>query len=149
MGAKMGYIDSASGNSLWRGMDYSLEKRVTKIQQKDENLYTVEVKGSAESPYQVQLDLAHPRKSTCTCPFAAGRRVICKHMIAAYFTLFPAEVERVNRMAEEYEQEEERLQKQEENKIRAYVKTLTKKELQEHLANYMIAEQHDKRDRWR
>ncbi|NMB97839.1 MAG: hypothetical protein GYA02_14710 [Clostridiaceae bacterium] len=37
------------------------------------------------------INIVHPRKSKCNCPHADGRRVICKHMIALYFTVFPKE----------------------------------------------------------
>lgn len=37
------------------------------------------------------MDLDHVRRSSCTCPHAAGRRVICKHMLAVFFTAFPEE----------------------------------------------------------
>ncbi|WP_278296961.1 SWIM zinc finger family protein [Butyrivibrio sp. ob235] len=53
------------------------------------------------------MDKEHPRKSSCTCPFAEGRRVICKHMIALYFTAEPKAAEDFLKQVEEWEKEEE------------------------------------------
>ena len=47
--------------------------------------------------------IKHPRKSKCNCPFAEGRRVVCKHMIALYFTIEPQAAEGILRQAEENE----------------------------------------------
>mgnify|MGYP002644725577 CR=1 FL=1 len=44
---------------------------------------------SGNNKYVVHIDKMHPRKSKCNCPFADGRRVVCKHMIALYFTAEP------------------------------------------------------------
>lgn len=44
---------------------------------------------SSNNKYVVHIDKKHPRKSKCNCPFADGRRVVCKHMIALYFTAEP------------------------------------------------------------
>ena len=83
----MGLIEIASGNSVWRGMDYYNNKKVASVEKTSNTTYDGTVKGT--KLYHVHVDLEHPRKSTCTCPFADGRRVICKHMIALYFTAEP------------------------------------------------------------
>ena len=51
--------------------------------------YQGKVKGSGSAVYDVTIDVAHPRKSVCNCPFAEGRRVICKHMVALDLEIFP------------------------------------------------------------
>ena len=53
------------------------------------NCYQGKVKGSGGAIYDVTIDTAHPRKSVCNCPFAEGRRVICKHMVALDLGIFP------------------------------------------------------------
>ena len=78
----MGLIEVASGNSVWRGMDYYKNKRVKSWQDAGEGIYDGIVSGSGDNEYVVHIDKNHPRKSTCNCPFADGRRVVCKHMIA-------------------------------------------------------------------
>ena len=103
----MGLIDLASSNSLWRGVDYYQSKNVKKIKKISDDEYNSIVSGTEE--YNVHIDINHPRKSTCTCPFAAGRRVICKHMVATFFTIYPEEAERIIKEEQEYEEVEERM----------------------------------------
>ncbi len=136
----MGLIDLASGKSLWRGMEYYEKKIVIAVCKAEENKYKGVVKGSEDNKYDVVLDIAHPRSSTCTCPFADGRRVICKHMVAAYFTIFPDEAKRIVKEAEEYEIEFEKQQENERKEIKKYVYSLSKSELREQLLNYMLSE---------
>lgn len=133
-------INLTSRNSLWRGMDYYEEKRILSIKQVDENIFESEVLGSNDKLYHVLIDIEHPRKSKCTCPFADGRRVICKHMVATYFNVYPEEANRVIKEAEEYEKEEEQHRKEEYNEIEKHVNSLTKQELREQLISYIINE---------
>jgi len=136
----MGLIDLPSGNSLWRGMDYYEEKKVLSVKQTDKNIFKSEVIGSSHDPYQVTINIDYPRKSKCNCPFAEGRRVVCKHMVATYFTVFPEEAKRINYEAEEYEKEEELRYQEEYKEIEKYVNSLTKQELREQLMSYIIDE---------
>ena len=83
----MGIISLASGNSCWRGLDYYKSKKVTKLNKINENEYSSIVKGT--NNYNVHLDIEHPRKSTCDCPLANGKRIICKYIVVTYFKAFP------------------------------------------------------------
>lgn len=85
----MGLIEVASGNSVWRGMDYYNDKKVKSWKNAGDGIYEGIVSGSGDNIYVVHIDKNHPRKSICNCPFANGRRVVCKHMIALYFTAEP------------------------------------------------------------
>lgn len=85
----MGLIEAASSNSVWRGMDYYKNKRIKSWKDVGEGIYDGIVSGSGANQYVVHIDKNHPRKSTCNCPFADGRRVVCKHMSALYFTAEP------------------------------------------------------------
>lgn len=125
----MGLIELASAQSVWRGLDYFEEKKVLNWNETDFELYDGIVQGS--SVYQVHLDIEHPKRSTCNCPFAQGRRVICKHMIAMYFTIVPQAAEDFLKMVDEWEKEEEKAQKEHSEDIRRYVMRLSKAELQE------------------
>ena len=82
----MGIISLASGSSCWRGLDYYKEKRVVELNKINENEYSSIVKGT--NNYNVHLDIEHPRKSSCNCPLTNGKRIICKHIVATYFTAF-------------------------------------------------------------
>ena len=101
----MGIISLASGSSCWRGLDYYKNKKVIKLNKINEGEYESVVKGA--NNYNVHLDLEHPRKSTCDCPLANGKRIICKHIVATYFTASPEE-------AIDFEEEQERLQEENE-----------------------------------
>ena len=89
----MGLLECTSGASAWRGYEYFKEKRVQHIKQLDENTFTATVSGSSAEAYSVVLHIDHPRKSTCNCPHANGKRIICKHIAAVYFNALPAEAE--------------------------------------------------------
>lgn len=127
----MGIISLASGNSCWRGLDYYKEKRVVELNKINENEYSSIVKGT--NNYNVHLDIEHPRKSSCNCPLANGKRIICKHIVATYFTAFPNEAvsfeEEQNRLQEEYEKEQE----EEYDKAIKYLNRMSKQELIEEL----------------
>lgn len=62
--------------------------------------------------YNIHLDLNHPRKSTCNCPHAEGRRIICKHMVASYFAIFPEKAKEYIEEIKRYEKEKEERFKQ-------------------------------------
>ena len=81
-------LNLASNNSFWRGIDYHHENRIISWNKLKENCYQGKVKGNAGSVYDVTINTAHPRKSACNCPFAEGRRVICKHMVALDLGIF-------------------------------------------------------------
>lgn len=93
----MGLLECASGASVWRGYDYYNEKKVKNLTETDAGMFTANVMGTASEPYVVEIDVAHPRKSTCNCPHADGKRIVCKHMVATYFTAYPEEAVRFYR----------------------------------------------------
>ena len=102
----MSLLTTASGKSVYRGYEYFLENKVLSCVQINDFEYEGTVKGTAQKPYSVHLNLKKPKTSTCDCPFANGLR-ICKHMVAVFFTVFPEEAENYKRQLEEYEAEEE------------------------------------------
>lgn len=91
----MGLLECASTMSIFRGYDYYKEKTVHNLVQITQDHYSAQVTGTAPLPYDVIIDLSHPRKSKCSCPHANGRRIVCKHMLAVYFTVFPDEAQRI------------------------------------------------------
>lgn len=127
----MGIISLASGNSCWRGLDYYKNKKVIKFKRINENEYSSIVKGT--NNYNVHLDIEHPRKSSCDCPLANGKRIICKHIVATYFTAMPKEAinfeEEQNKLQEEYEKEQE----EEYSRAIKYLNKMSKQELIEEL----------------
>lgn len=142
----MGLIDLASSNSLWRGVDYYQSKNVKKIKKISDDEYNSIVSGTEE--YNVHIDINHPRKSTCTCPFAAGRRVICKHMVATFFTIYPEEAEKIIKEEQEYEEVEERLFEEHLEEVKEYVNGLTDDEVRAALIDKLMDEWYDDDYRW-
>lgn len=128
----------ASGASAWRGYEYYTEKKVLSLSQTGENEYIGKVAGNDPVPYQVKINTAHVRQSKCNCPHADGRRVICKHMVALFFAAFPDEAEQYIGEVEEYEREEEQRMEEHYAALRSYVKSLSKKELQERLFEALV-----------
>ena len=143
----MGLIEMASGSSVWRGMDYYERKMVCSWKKSGEEAYDGVVSGSEGNKYSVHIDKVHPRKSSCNCPFAEGRRVICKHMIVLLFTAEPKTAEDFLRQVEKWEQEEKERERLHYKELREYVNSLSKKELQERLYEALV-ELEDIRNRY-
>ena len=140
----MKLLNLASNKSFWRGIDYYHEKRILEWKELDKNCYQGTVKGSNKAVYDVVIDTIHPKKSTCNCPFAEGRKVICKHMVALYLEIFPEKEQQMMDYIEEqnqiYEQEYEKEMKEREKEIIEYVMSLSKAELRDKLIQRMIDE---------
>lgn len=143
----MGLIETASGNSVWRGMEYYRNHKVVSWNKSGKNTYEGVVSGSEGQNYTVHIDKAHPRRSVCNCRFADGRRVVCKHMIALYFTAEPEAAEIFLKQADEWENEEEERRKQHFADLRKYVNGLSKNELREQLFS-ALAELEERRNRY-
>lgn len=134
----MGLIENSSGNSVWRGMDYYENKKVLSWDKSGNDTYDGTVSGSDGKIYSVHIDKAHPRRSVCNCAFAEGRRVVCKHMIALYFTAEPSAAEQFLEQVKEWEKEDDERVRQHYNDLRKYVNSLSKAELQERLYNALV-----------
>lgn len=141
----MGLKELSSYKSLWRGYNYYIQGKVVEIKKINNDEFDVKVSNDENKIYNIHLDLNHPRKSTCNCPHADGRRIICKHMIASYFTIFPEEAKEYIEEVERYEKEEEErfqqsiiMREERIKEIEKHLNKLTKKELKEKLLEYMI-----------
>jgi len=125
----MGLLECASGASVWKGYDYYKEKKVVSLEVTGENIYSATVAGSSSEPYSVELHIDHPRKSKCNCPHADGKRIICKHIVATYFTVLPKEAEKFYAEAMAYQEEEEKHQEELSDKVIEYVGKMKKADL--------------------
>lgn len=143
----MGLIEIASNNSVWRGMDYYNNNKVVSWKTLKNGVYEGMVSGSEGNTYTVHIDTEHPRKSFCNCPFADGRRVVCKHMIALYFTAEPKVAKDFLKKVEKWEAEEEERERQHYEDLRKYVNSLSKTELQERLLDAMV-QLEERRNYW-
>lgn len=129
----MSLLSSSSMESRWRGYEYFRAERVQKLEDLGDMRFKALVSGSRTEPYTVVIDLEHIRQSSCTCPHAAGRRVICKHMIATFFAAFPEEAEEYYADVLKAEEEWETYQEELVDKLVKYIRSLKKKEAQDKL----------------
>lgn len=135
----MGLLECASGASLWRGYDYYKDKKVLKVRKADANTCYAKVSArDNREPYSVELHIDHPRKSKCTCPHADGRRVICKHMIATFFTVFPDEAERCYNEEIARQKEEEKRERELYDRVTHFVQGMKKDEAQQALLELLF-----------
>lgn len=128
----MSLLTTASGKSVYRGYEYYVENKVLSCNRIDDFEYEGTVKGTAQNPYSVHLNLKKPKTSTCDCPFANGRK-ICKHMVAVFFASFPDEARKYKAELDAYYEEEEKQEAELDDMIQKYIKKLSKTELQEAL----------------
>lgn len=129
----MGVLELASGKSAYRGYEYYKNGKVIELKKPDNGLLTARVQGSGGEVYDVVVNLAHPRKSQCTCPYAAGRQILCKHKVAAYFAAFPKEAKQYIEELERSWAEEEQLQQELDDRLERYILSMKKSELQDAL----------------
>ncbi len=134
----MGVLECASGASVWRGYDYYKENKVVSLEEIETNIFTAKVSGNSSEPYSVELHIDHPRKSKCNCPHADGKRIICKHLVAAYFTVLPEEADKFYAEALAYQEEEEKRQDELSDKVCHYVWHMKKSELQDALLQLLF-----------
>lgn len=148
---EMKLVHLASGSSFGKGMTYYQNKSVLSSEEIKSGIYKGQVRGSHGKVYDVHIDINHPRKSSCSCPFASARRVICKHMVALYFSYFPqhadavlAEWEAEEREAEEryekWDAEYTSARQQELEEITAYVRNLSDEQVREALIAALLTE---------
>lgn len=134
----MGLIECTSGASLWRGYYYYQDKKVKNLQKIDDAQYAADVDGTRSEPYKVHIDVAHPRKSKCNCPHADGKRIVCKHMMAVYFTVFPNEAQRIYDEEIAYQEEAEKHEEEIYDKVCEYIWKMKKSEAQQSLLELLF-----------
>ena len=134
----MSVITAASSQSAYRGYEYYKANNVRWVERVGGGEVSGTVSGSGNNIYDVRINLAHPRKSQCTCPHAAGKQVVCKHMVAVYFTVFPMEAQQYIRKLEEYWEVEERREQETEDRLITYVRKMKKGEAQEALLQLLL-----------
>lgn len=128
----MSLLTTASGKSVYRGYEYFIENKVLSCNQLNDSEYEGAVKGTAQNPYSVHLNIKKPKTSICDCPFANGRK-ICKHMVAVFFAAFPDEARKYKAELDAYYEEEEEREAELDDMLQNYIKKLSKSELQEAL----------------
>lgn len=126
---------SASLQSQFKGYNYFNEKKVVPFKQVNDSEYSGKVK-SNNGFYNVYINIEHPKKNShCNCPHAEGKKIICKHMVALYFEIFPQKAKQFIEEINEHNRKVEEYEKELEIKLQNYIKHMSKKELEESLLN--------------
>lgn len=115
------------------------ENKVSKLIPVGDGIYETDVQGSGKETYHVVVDIPHPRRSKCNCPHADGKRIICKHIVAAYFTVHPEEADRLYREAMEYGAEEEKRQAEIADKLPSLIHKMKKGDLESALLKVLYS----------
>ncbi len=134
----MGLLEVASSKSVWRGYEYYNNKNVILHTKISDTEYKGTVSGLNNTHYDVFIDIEHPRKSKCNCPHADGKRIVCKHMVALYFTLFPKFAKEYYDEVINYWEEEEKRQEEMEDKVISYVHKMKKSELEQAFLQFLF-----------
>ena len=134
----MALIDIASSKSVWRGMEYYKQNKVKSCEPNEDGTYEGVVAGSSDEDYKVHLDLVHPRKSTCDCPLADGKKIICKHIVAVSFCVDASEVDRFKNEKTVFESEEDERRTKKYEKYLDWAKHMSKSELNRAYAELMV-----------
>ena len=143
----MGFIDSASFWSRINGFDYYENGNVLSVKKINDNEYHATIKGSKDNIYEVVLNPKHPKKSSCTCPRAKDKFVVCKHKVAVFYAIHPNEAqivkeEREKELKYQEELEEEYMVRHQKRieKAKKYVESLSIEEMKQILIDYKITE---------
>lgn len=126
-----------------RGLEYYLENHVEEpktVLIEGEEYYHAKVKGSHHAFYETTINLLRPNQSSCTCPYAHGKVLVCKHMVALLFKLYPNKVKEYDPLA--YVKYYKKLANKKVFIEMAvdYINQLSEVELKEHLFSYMLEE---------
>lgn len=120
----MSFIDSAAYWSKVNGFDYFEDGRVLEIVKISEDEYHAKVKGNNDNICNIVYYPDYPKKSTCNCPRANGKKVVCKHKVALFYALNPDEAQSVRDEREESIKHQERLEKEFEERHRKRVEEM-------------------------
>lgn len=144
----MSLMTASSMESRWRGYEYFQNGYVSNLERLGNKRFQAIVAGNRDEPYTVTIDLEHLRRSSCNCPHAAGRQIICKHMVAVFFAAYPEEAEKYCADVEKAEEEWQNAQDELARKLFRYVHSLKKQEAQELLLQLLDAGPEWQRDRF-
>ena len=126
----MSILTAASSKSAWRGYEYFIEDKIQFVKKLDDTHFGGAVAGSETKSYAVTIDIEHPKRSTCDCPFANGLKV-CKHMVAIYFAAFPEEAIKFKVAIERALEEEEQYREELPGRIEKFINRLNKTQLKD------------------
>lgn len=135
----MGLIDLASNKSMWRGLDYYQNDNVLETHNIGDLQYAAKVRNDAGAIYDVVVNLDKVRNSQCSCPFKKDKpKAICKHIVVAYFAIFPKEADDLQRAYEEWEAGAEEREAQHLKELEEYVNSLSIEDLRSMVLDHIL-----------
>ena len=135
----MGLIDLASNKSMWRGLDYYQNDNVLETHNIGDLQYAAKVRNDAGAIYDVVVNLDKVRNSQCSCPFKKDKpKAICKHIVAAYFAIFPKEADDLQRAYEEWEAGAKEREAQHLKELEEYVNSLSIEDLRSMVLDHIL-----------
>lgn len=135
----MGLIDLASSKSMWRGLDYYQNDNVLETHNIGDLQYAAKVRNDAGAIYDVVVNLDKVRNSQCSCPFKKDKpKAICKHIVAAYFAIFPKEADDLQHAYEEWEAGAEEREAQHLKELEEYVNSLSIEDLRSMVLDHIL-----------
>ena len=134
----MKVVNLASEKSAWRGYEYYKDGKVISYERIADNMYQGKVRGSDDAVYSVTLNIVHPRSSSCDCPLANGKQIVCKHLVALYFAIYPQDAVEYKKQVDQAQAEYEAWLEGVPERVEKYVRKLSKAELQEQLLDILF-----------
>ncbi len=134
----MKILKLASEMSVWCGYNYYEDKKVISYKRIEDCIYQGKVSGSDNAVYDVTLNVDRPKKSTCNCPFADGRHVVCKHAVALYFAIFPNYAIEYKKQVDIEQEKYEDWVNSLPSRIEKHVRKLSKQESQNELLDILL-----------
>lgn len=145
----MGLIDLASNKSMWRGLDYYQNDNVLETHNIGDLQYAAKVRNDAGAIYDVVVNLDKVRNSQCSCPFKKDKpKAICKHIVAAYFAIFPKEADDLQRAYEEWEAGAEEREAQHLKELEEYVSSLSIEDLRSMVLDHILEKERYRNYYW-
>ncbi len=127
----MSLLTCASIASVFYGCQLAEQKRVSNVKQVEPGIYSGTVLGSDDVSYETMINVPHARAlSKCNCTHASGRRVVCEHMVALFFTVFPDEIKKYHKECKEAEKQAETDRIQAAKDVEKLIKTMPRKDLE-------------------
>lgn len=138
----MGLIDLASSESKLRGLRYYQNGNVAEVRNIGELQYAAKIRNDRGTVYDVLVNLDKVRSSQCSCPFKKDKpKAICKHIVAAYFSIFPKEADDLQRTYEEWEAGAEERETQRLKELEEYVNSLSIEDLRFMVLDHILEQE--------
>lgn len=143
----MGIVETAPKKIVWRAIEYFRQNKVIDIKEENDGCYSAKVSGSGKSKYDVFINIKQPKKSICTCPFAKKNDVICKHMVAVYFSVDPEAITAFEEDERRYMEDKDYRWQKDKERLKSFARKMSKEELIDELAEcWLQLETYRKRD---